>query len=142
MRRMRKSRLRAITTAGAVGLALALPVSGASALTSAPEAVESKAFLLLTIVPDEPSNANPVTAVTLECGPIGGTHPDPMDACRKLEAVNGDFEALPSSGPCLQYVDPVTITASGHWRERSVSFEDRHINRGCAAAGTNQVFAF
>lgn len=57
-------------------------------------------------------------ALTLTCGPPGGTHPDPAAACRALDEAGGDPERLSDLGiSCAEEHDPVWVSVEGTWGE-------------------------
>lgn len=68
----------------------------------------------------------------LTCDPPGGDHPDPVGACRALEA-NG-AAALPpvpkGMGCTMVYGGPERATVTGTWRGQHVSAQFRRTN-GC-----------
>ena len=112
---------------------------------AAPAIAAPAAGARLTLVIHHGSDlTGPVDArATLDCFPAGGTHPHPQAACAALESVNGDFEALPNTHAiCPHIVDPVTVTATGHWLGRPVLYVRTFPNRCLAAAGTDDVFGF
>src|SRR5262245_14622879 len=44
---------------------------------------------------------------TLICGPDGGTHPNPKEACDRLRAINGDLEQIRFRDvSCPRFYDP------------------------------------
>lgn len=61
----------------------------------------------------------------LECGPSGGTHPEPANACARLDelSANGRDPFAPSSpdSRCtMQYGGPATARITGTWHGRPV----------------------
>lgn len=94
--------------------------------------------------------------VLLECGPDGGTHPDPEGACDSLRAVNGEFDELPPipGMMCIDVYDPVSVTVEGYWAQhspehpgligqpRDVDFQEGYSNRCQAAVQSDGVFDF
>lgn len=55
-----------------------------------------------------------VESVTLDCDPVGGTHPDPEQACELLEEA-GSVAALQGPGDaCPDIWDPVVATVEGN----------------------------
>ncbi|TVT44891.1 hypothetical protein FNH05_21000 [Amycolatopsis rhizosphaerae] len=84
-----------------------------------------------------------VTTVTLRCEPDGGSHPHAARACQALEAADGDFDRLTGQDqPCPMIWQPVTATATGHWRGRPVQYSHTYPNRCEAAVRSAQVFDF
>jgi hypothetical protein len=85
---------------------------------------------------------SPSGTVTLTCDPTGGTHPRAKEACAEIDAASGKIAAIPPSGGCLDYWDPVLIGVTGRWRGEEVLFSDFESNPGCAAVSHGQVFQF
>lgn len=124
----------AAATAATLSLPFAQPPAGAAAVG---------ARLNLAIHQGRDASGPVDASATLDCFPAGGTHPHPQAACAALEDVDGDFDALPGTRTiCPHIVDPVTVTATGHWRGRPVRYVRTFPNRCQAAAGTDNVFAF
>lgn len=141
--RRHRPALRALAATAVTLATLALPTTAA---TAQPQDVhpagDALSSLTLTIAPEESTSHNPRTVV-LECDPTGGTHPTPEDACATLAAVDGVFEDLnPGQFTCLPYWDPVIVTATGNWGDRTIDFQDWHSNVTCADAATDGIFAF
>jgi subtilisin inhibitor-like len=85
----------------------------------------------------------PAASVSLGCEPASGTHPDPAGACRTLSIVDGDFSRLPHENTaCPDLWDPVSATATGHWRGRPVQFDHTYPNKCLADAESSGVFSF
>ncbi|WP_188187164.1 SSI family serine proteinase inhibitor [Nonomuraea sp. SYSU D8015] len=64
--------------------------------------------------------------MNLRCGPDGGGHPRPVEACDALRAVNGWIKHLNvDPGPCPLIYMPVDVSITGHWRGRRVSYQHR-----------------
>ncbi|QVQ52464.1 hypothetical protein J4H86_00965 [Spiractinospora alimapuensis] len=81
--------------------------------------------------------------VTLDCGPAGGSHPNPDEACAALEEAGGSFEDLaPVSGACTMEYAPVRVTARGHWEGTRVTFEETYSNPCHASNATAGIFGF
>jgi hypothetical protein len=71
----------------------------------------------------------------LECGPSGGTHPEPANACARLDELSangGDPFAPPSpDAQCtMQYGGPATARVTGTWHGRPVDATYKRTN-GC-----------
>ena len=126
---------------------------GASAAADAVDSPQRPptASLVLTITPeiDSPVVSHEVQRpqarrVTLTCGPDGGSHPAPEKACEALREVDGYFERLPSIPNvfCPAVWDPVRVTATGHWGNRRIAYEETFSNSCEAGVGTNGVFFF
>ncbi|HEX6682232.1 MAG TPA: SSI family serine proteinase inhibitor [Candidatus Limnocylindrales bacterium] len=64
--------------------------------------------------------------VTLECGPVGGTHPKKKKACRQLLKAGGRIEEIPPrDGVCTMEYAPVIAHAEGG----GYRFEKEYSNR-------------
>jgi hypothetical protein len=72
---------------------------------------------------------------TLTCGPPGGTHPDPAQACTALAAAGPDpLAPLPKEMACTQvYGGPQTATVAGTWDGVAVA-ADLDRTDGCQIA--------
>lgn len=126
---------------------------GASAAADAVDSPQRPptASLVLTITPeiDSPVVSHEVQRpqarrVTLTCGPDGGSHPAPEKACEALRRVGGSFEELPSIPNvfCPAVWNPVRVTATGHWGNRRIAYEETFSNSCEAAVETSGVFSF
>ncbi|EFG08489.1 subtilase-type protease inhibitor [Streptomyces clavuligerus] len=121
----------------------------APASTTAPKGLFAPSALVLVISKgEEPKTSAVQRAVTLSCEPRAmGTHPSPRAACRELTAVNGDFNALPSTLAgvlCTRQYDPVAVTAHGVWRGVRVDWT-ASFNNACemgASLGGGALYAF
>ncbi|MEE1942440.1 SSI family serine proteinase inhibitor [Streptomyces sp. TRM 70361] len=140
----RGSPLRPLTATALAAVLVALPATATATEPAGEPGTEPGASLTLTSVPDDPESTwTSAVTVTLECDPVGGTHPWAEDACEALTEAKGNFEDIERiSNMCLPYWDPVTITATGHWHGREISFQDWHSNNDCAAMFTGGVFGF
>ena len=68
---------------------------------------------------------------TLECGPDGGSHPSPEEACRALAANVIALEPIPQDVACTQeYGGPERARITGTLGERSIDTELNRTN-GC-----------
>ncbi|MFH8614865.1 subtilase-type protease inhibitor [Streptomyces sp. NPDC017979] len=131
----------------AVAQPIAQPVAGPAAPPAAVSSLYAPSALVLTVA--KGTSAAPSTverAVTLDCAPRAtGTHPSAAAACRELNAVDGDFAALPSELPqtlCTREWDPVTVSANGVWRGERVAWSGTY-NNGCEMTATlGVVFSF
>lgn len=82
-------------------------------------------------------------AASLWCEPPGGSHTQAGDACAELAAVDGDIAALPGQPLfCTYEVAPVTVTATGYWQGRKVTYQETFGNRCELLRETGTVFAF
>lgn len=80
--------------------------------------------------------------LTLTCDPDGGDHPSADAACAEIEAADGDLSALPGEPSllCTFEYNPVTVTATGTWRGRTVNFEQTFPNTCDLIRATGSVF--
>ncbi|MGW7417202.1 subtilase-type protease inhibitor [Streptomyces sp. NPDC054863] len=85
-----------------------------------------------------------IRGVGLRCSPRpGGAHPEAQAACSALTWARGDFDALRGDPhPCTKEYDPVTATADGTWRGRTVHWEKTFSNACLLDAETGPVFRF
>ena len=68
---------------------------------------------------------------SLECGPPGGTHPDPQAACAAIEANLDVFEPLAADVICTEiYGGPETARVEGLWEGERVVVSLSRVN-GC-----------
>ena len=129
---------------------MALPrvLAGAAALcalaacvTAAPAAAAMPSALTLTATTD----GQAPHVVELTCDPDGGNHPDAQTACMQLSQVDGDIAHLPASQVhifCPMIFQPITVSATGLWRGRTVLFQDKYTN-GCERDNkTGNLFRF
>ncbi|MEV3852935.1 SSI family serine proteinase inhibitor [Streptomyces sp. NPDC050095] len=77
----------------------------------------------------------------LDCGPAGGTHPDPAGACGRLDelAAGGQdpFAPVPSGTYCtMQYGGAATAHITGTWHGRSVDASYK-LTDGCEISRWN-----
>ncbi|MER5353097.1 SSI family serine proteinase inhibitor [Kitasatospora sp. NPDC002551] len=143
----------ALFTAGFAGTANAItPVpfpapgtgvtsSAPAAPATAPAAAQAEASLRLTVTHGRtPTSGTPHVAI-LDCPPDSvTTHPDPVTACRLLESVNGDLDQLNvNPGVCTDLYDPYTVTATGTYRGRPLSYQHTYGNH-CVLLRTAGAF--
>lgn len=76
------------------------------------------------------SPAHPVVTFTLWCDPPGGSHEDPVAACKHLDSLVGDpFAPVPPGTICLQVIDgPETARVTGWWRGTPVNAGFNRVN--------------
>jgi hypothetical protein len=68
---------------------------------------------------------------TLRCGPVGGTHPTRLAACRKLNATSAPFRGVPKDAVCTEiYGGPAVARVTGRFKGKRVWAEFRRRN-GC-----------
>lgn len=114
------------------------PLAPAAAADHTPDRAHASLVLTLT-----DTRTGDTDAVTLRCRPTGGTHPDPWHACRELDLVGGDFDALaPTGRPCTDEYDPVRAYAFGHWAGQPVFWSEWFVNPCVAGEDTAGVFRF
>lgn len=84
--------------------------------------------------------------VSLICAPtIGGTHPKAKEACKNLEAADGNIRQLADfTVPplCSQDFDPIVATIDGVWRGQPISDHGFFSNACVLRATTVAVFDF
>ncbi|MFJ9827114.1 SSI family serine proteinase inhibitor [Streptomyces sp. NPDC101160] len=137
-----------------IGTAIAGTGTAEAAPASTPGLYAPTALVLTLGRGERPATATVVRAVTLSCSPsASGTHPAPVEACRELTEVDGNFARLARLTrvtaperhvPCTREWDPVTVTGVGVWEGRQVRWSARYGN-ACelrAATGEGTVFAF
>ncbi|MEE1822269.1 SSI family serine proteinase inhibitor [Streptomyces sp. BE20] len=150
-----KTRASASAAVAAVLLSVGLTAAAVTATTTATAAevdteaaaaadVEAVTSLRLTVTHGATPVAGTPRLATLECPPGSATtHPDPVTACRLVDAVDGDLDRLDvDPGICTAEYDPYTVTASGTYRGRPLSFRRTYGNRCTLAHTTGAVFAF
>jgi len=70
----------------------------------------------------------------LECHPAGGTHPDVLGACDRLDALGGPVGPAPRGQMCTMiYGGPETATVVGSWAGAEVDTRYSRTN-GCETA--------
>jgi hypothetical protein len=83
--------------------------------------------------------------VRLRCHPMGGSHPNPWQACRDLGMAGGDFDSLPGSPEniaCTMEYRPVMATANGEWHGKPVRWQHQYPNPCTLLSATGVVFDF
>lgn len=81
--------------------------------------------------------------VRLRCEPPGGTHPHTAEACAALARAGGDFGELEGNpGPCPALLNPVTVSADGHYQGEPVFFQASFTNRCKMLRELGVVFRF
>ncbi|MFB7541476.1 SSI family serine proteinase inhibitor [Streptomyces zaomyceticus] len=128
-------------------VAAALLTAGLSpaavAATSAPSPTED-AHILLTADRTQ-GETEKVDIVWLDCpGRTGAGHPYEEDACKALDAADGDFDTLRGEpqGFCTTEYAPVTLTARGTYKGRTVDWSKTYPNNCEAVRDTGAVFWF
>jgi hypothetical protein len=73
----------------------------------------------------------PSERYTLRCGPVGGTAPARVAACRKLNTLENPFRAVPRDALCTEiYGGPAVATIVGRHKGRRVWAQVQRRN-GC-----------
>jgi hypothetical protein len=80
----------------------------ASPEVSAEQHAKLHSFFVLTIISE--FSDKPIAHAFLTCGPAGGDHPYPVDACKQLSKVNGHIEKIPAWAQ--------TVVATGNYSSR------------------------
>ncbi|MEV0403775.1 SSI family serine proteinase inhibitor [Actinoallomurus sp. NPDC050550] len=89
-------------------------------------------------------SATPKT-VTLQCDPVGGTHPKAEQACADVAKTHGDFKlASDEKNPraCFMIYSPVTTSAEGQLRGEAVKYTARFPNTCMMRTQTGSIFDF
>ncbi|WP_016905695.1 SSI family serine proteinase inhibitor [Streptomyces xiaopingdaonensis] len=82
-------------------------------------------------------------AVRLYCPSGTGTHPQGPAACADLARAHGDPGAVPpATGACSMIHDPVTATAFGTFRGRTVEWEETFPNECLLHRSSGDLFRF
>jgi hypothetical protein len=134
---MRPSSVRAAAAvAGVLALGCVMAPAGAAEQ-------QSESSLVLTMYEGTAGTGPVIAEVTLKCDPTGGSHTTADDACATVDAVDGDFDALGSTGEmCILIYDPVTVEVGGNWRDQVISFESAYGNSCFAGTESDGVFKF
>ncbi|GAT69900.1 proteinase inhibitor I16 subtilisin-type inhibitor [Planomonospora sphaerica] len=133
----RAARLALVAAAALTPLLWAPPAGAVPAEPSAPGG-----SYVLTVQPE--LGSSPVRAVTLTCGPDGGTHAYAATACDQLRRAAGRVERIPEDpGMCTREHAPVRVTATGTWNGRHRHFAQTYSNHCTAVRATGgSLFAF
>ncbi|SFT55626.1 Subtilisin inhibitor-like [Actinopolyspora lacussalsi subsp. righensis] len=141
---------RTLLTACAVVTGMLLPLvphtgaerASATTTTSANEAQPAVSVLSLRVVPT--NRAEGTRAATLRCEPAGGTHPRAEQACERLASSEGEFGALQEqrNPMCPLVYRPVTVHATGMWRNHAVDHRETFSNECEMRAKTGELFEF
>ncbi|HEU5474795.1 MAG TPA: SSI family serine proteinase inhibitor [Actinophytocola sp.] len=111
--------------------------------TAPPQHPANESTINIALFGAEHPSPMPLRAVVLTCDPAGGTHPDPVTACAKLAAVDGDLDRLtPLNLACPLIFAPVTVRAVGDWQGAPVEFEETYENDCVARDRSGGVFQF
>jgi hypothetical protein len=88
---------------------------------------------------DETTTTDKPRRWTLRCHPAGGSHPNAVDACRKLKVLKQPFKPLRDDLQCTQqYGGPQEGTLSGTYLGRRVSASFSLVD-GCQIARFKRV---
>ena len=105
------------------------------------QAAQGPTQLTLTTVV---GSAAPKT-VTLQCDPVGGTHPKAAQACADVAKTHGDFTlASDEKNPhaCFMIYSPVTTSAEGQLHGEAVKYTARFPNTCMMRTRTGSIFDF
>jgi hypothetical protein len=107
-------------------------------------AVRPAAMSMLALTVAQGEAATPVQRrALLTCNPAAGTVQQPRAACAAINAAKGDLSKLPAGdGMCMMLWDPVTVSASGHWKGKPVKYVHTYSNACVLKQETGAVFAF
>jgi hypothetical protein len=119
------------------------PVPNASAPPPATPAPPAAPHTALTITIAHSTVPGHDGRFTLSCHPSGGTHPDPVNACAKLDQLAGSggnpFAAVPLTTMCSQiFGGPATAQITGTWAGHPVSASFNRTN-GCQTTRWNNL---
>jgi len=129
--------------AGAVVSVMALTgAASPDAPPGAPGTVVPDGSLVLWLREASTDEGPMLAQAMLQCGPDGGTHPRPREACQALASVAARFDELPRiDRVCSMIYQPVVAEANGVWRGQPVHFGNVYPNSCVAAAATSNVFS-
>ncbi|KAI8047053.1 uncharacterized protein B0P05DRAFT_567036 [Gilbertella persicaria] len=65
---------------------------------------------------------------TLTCNPLGGTHPNSIGACAKLDLVNGVLDPSGTAAMCSNVEIPVTVSITGTYQGKPLTFREDYFN--------------
>jgi hypothetical protein len=132
-------------TGAALALLPAEPTAAAGLTTrppAGPPATAPATSLRLTLT-HPGAGTSGARSVTLQCEPLGGTHPKAAQACADLARSGGRIEREPARDTvCTMIYAPVVAEARGHWRGRPVRFKAEYANECVLGARTGWIFRF
>ncbi len=132
--------MRPFTVAAAALIALGAAVP-AQAADEAPAPRQRGLFLTVS-----GSDNTWVRGVLLRCHPRPdghGHHPHAAKACAAIGRAKGNFDKLADEPhACTKQYDPVTVTATGTYRGRSVNWHKKYPNACAMDVDTGHVFRF
>ncbi|MDP9792378.1 hypothetical protein J2S43_000890 [Catenuloplanes nepalensis] len=94
-----------------------------AAVTAARPAPAAAPFARLTLTLTGDRAAGRAAALTLTCGPVGGTHPAAPEVCAALKKTGGNVFGLPPRDGflCTAEYRPVVAAATGYWGKRRIA---------------------
>ena len=114
----------------------------AAELAAAPAQAATRPTTLTLTVAEGESTRPVQRRASLTCQPAGGSHRQARDACTELAKVGGNFDRLQlAGGVCTMQWDPVTVTASGRWKGRKVTYRHTFGNACTLSTTTGAVFS-
>ena len=121
-----------------VALAAALLVALAAASNAAAGVAPARATLTITYWPQ--GQPGPSRTWTLRCAPLGGTHPQRVTACRKLDFLTRSaFRPVPKDAVCtMVYGGPAQALVRGKFRGNRVWAQFR-LRDGCEIERWNRL---
>ncbi|MCX5080207.1 SSI family serine proteinase inhibitor [Streptomyces sp. NPDC056121] len=121
--------------AALTALAAAGPARAAATDPPAPQGV------FLTVSGDQGSW---IRGELLRCEPEAwGHHPHASEACGALDRAHGNLDALVADPEmCTQVYAPVTVSASGTYRGKQITWQKTYANACTMQASTGYVFRF
>ncbi|MEV0201891.1 SSI family serine proteinase inhibitor [Nonomuraea sp. NPDC050691] len=130
-----------LATAALAGLAPLFSVAPALATTSTTSTTtDPVGVYVLRVTPATGGDPAPLSAGTLLCGPDGGAHASPAQACDQLRRANGMVERIPEApGMCTKEYAPVRVTATGVWNRQFREFTRTYPNLCTAVHATGGV---
>ncbi|NHD18663.1 MULTISPECIES: SSI family serine proteinase inhibitor [unclassified Actinopolyspora] len=120
------------------------PAAQAERATTGPEQADREISALELRVTPGTRTAESRTAL-LHCDPAGGTHPEAAAACEQLDAVQGRLGSLRAGKEkpmCPLVYRPVTVKATGTWKNSPVQYSQKYSNSCEMKAYTGAVFNF
>ncbi|MBO1332374.1 SSI family serine proteinase inhibitor [Streptomyces sp. VRA16 Mangrove soil] len=126
---------RHLAAAALLSLAAAVPTAHAA------DGPTDRPDLLLTVSGTEHTW---IRGVLLSCEPEpSGHHPYAAEACAALDAAGGDLDAVRAEPhACTEEDDPVTASATGVHRGRTITWSRTFPNTCALDAATGSVFRF
>ncbi|MGW6360089.1 SSI family serine proteinase inhibitor [Streptomyces sp. NPDC055092] len=131
--------MRPLVLAAAALTALAAALTAAGPANAADPPVPQGVFL--TVAGDQGSW---MRGELLRCEPEAwGHHPHASEACGALDRADGNLDALVADPEmCTQVYAPVTVSASGTYRGKPITWQKTFANACTMEASTGYVFRF